>query len=42
MGSAAAQVRSDEGPKEVDGKAMPEPPAERKTDPLGTGVDASG
>src|ERR1700761_6645341 len=36
--SAAAQGRSDDGPpRELDGKAMPEPPAERSAGPIRTG-----
>jgi NAD(P)-dependent dehydrogenase (short-subunit alcohol dehydrogenase family) len=36
-GSAAAQVRSDEGPKELDGKPVPEPPVERSAGPIRQG-----
>src|ERR1700761_3797712 len=36
--SAAAQGRSDDGPpRELDGKAMPEPPAERSAGPIRAG-----
>jgi NAD(P)-dependent dehydrogenase (short-subunit alcohol dehydrogenase family) len=35
--SAAAQVRSDDGPRELDGKPMPEPPAERSAGPIRPG-----
>ena len=36
--SAAAQGRSDDGPpRELDGKAMPEPPAERSAGPIRPG-----
>src|ERR1700761_8008941 len=36
--SAAAQGRSDDGPpRELDGKAMPEPPPERSAGPIRTG-----
>lgn len=38
VGSAAAQPRSDDGPpRELDGKAMPEPPAERSAGPIRAG-----
>jgi short chain dehydrogenase len=38
IGSAAAQGRSDDGPpRELDGKAMPEPPAERSAGPIRPG-----
>src|ERR1700744_6075925 len=38
IGSAAAQRRSDDGPpRELDGKAMPEPPAERSAGPIRPG-----
>jgi NAD(P)-dependent dehydrogenase (short-subunit alcohol dehydrogenase family) len=37
VGSAAAQVQSDTGPKELDGKPMPEPPAERSAGPIRPG-----
>src|SRR6201992_2843886 len=38
VGSAAAQGRSDDGaPRELDGKAMPEPPAERSAGPIRPG-----
>ena len=37
MGSAAGQVRTDEGPKELDGKPMPEAPAERSAGPIRPG-----
>lgn len=37
VGSAAAQVRSDEGPRQLDGKPMPEPPAERSAGPIQPG-----
>jgi hypothetical protein len=37
MGSAAAQVSSDQAPKVLDGKPMPEPPAERSAGPIRPG-----
>src|SRR3984885_389806 len=37
MGSAAAQVSSDQAPKVLDGKPMPEPPPERSAGPIRTG-----
>ena len=38
VGSAAAQGRSDDGPpRELDGKSMPEPPAERSAGPIRPG-----
>src|ERR1700753_3377383 len=38
VGSAAAQGRSDDGaPRELDGKPMPEPPAERSAGPIRPG-----
>ena len=38
VGSAAAQGRSDDGPpRKLDGKAMPEPPAERSAGPIRAG-----
>jgi hypothetical protein len=37
VGSAAAQVRSDNAPKELDGKPMPEPPVERSAGPIRPG-----
>jgi NAD(P)-dependent dehydrogenase (short-subunit alcohol dehydrogenase family) len=37
MGSAAAQVSSDQAPKVLDGKPMPEPPAERSAGPIKPG-----
>ena len=36
-GSAAAQVRSDQAPKELDGKPVPEAPAERSAGPIRPG-----
>ena len=36
-GSAVAQVRSDQGPKELDGKPVPEAPAERSAGPISPG-----
>lgn len=36
-GSAIAQVRSDHGPKELDGKPVPEAPAERSAGPIRPG-----
>ncbi|MHC2336311.1 SDR family NAD(P)-dependent oxidoreductase [Bradyrhizobium sp. USDA 4454] len=35
--SAAAQDRTDDGPRELEGKAMPEPPAERNAGPIRAG-----
>src|SRR6201994_1414553 len=41
VGSAAAQGRSDDGPpRELDGKAMPEPPADRSAGPIRAGRGA--
>src|SRR6201986_2824188 len=37
MGSAAAQVSSDQAPKVLDGKPMPDPPAERGAGPIRPG-----
>src|ERR1700733_1317118 len=37
MGSAAAQVSSDQAPKALDGKPMPEPPEERSAGPIRPG-----
>jgi NAD(P)-dependent dehydrogenase (short-subunit alcohol dehydrogenase family) len=37
MGSAVAQVSSDQAPKVLDGKPMPEPPAERSAGPIRPG-----
>src|SRR6202000_919578 len=37
MGSAAAQVSSDQAPKVLDGRPMPEPPAERSAGPIKPG-----
>lgn len=37
VGRAAAQIRSDTAPKELDGKPMPEPPAERSAGPIRPG-----
>jgi NAD(P)-dependent dehydrogenase (short-subunit alcohol dehydrogenase family) len=37
MGSAVAQVSSDQAPNVLDGKAMPEPPAERSAGPIRPG-----
>jgi NAD(P)-dependent dehydrogenase (short-subunit alcohol dehydrogenase family) len=37
MGSAAAQVSSDQAPKVLDGKPMPEPPPERSAGPIRPG-----
>jgi NAD(P)-dependent dehydrogenase (short-subunit alcohol dehydrogenase family) len=37
MGSAAAQVNSDQAPKILDGKIMPEPPPERSAGPIRPG-----
>jgi NAD(P)-dependent dehydrogenase (short-subunit alcohol dehydrogenase family) len=37
MRFAVAQQRSDEGPKELDGKTVPEPPAERSAGPIQPG-----
>ena len=37
MGSAAAQVSSDQAPKVLDGKPMPEPPRERSAGPIKPG-----
>src|ERR1700761_1024123 len=37
MRFASAQQRSDDGPRELDGKAMPEPPAERSAGPIRPG-----
>ena len=37
IGSAAAQVSSDQAPKVLDGKPMPEPPAERSAGPIRPG-----
>jgi NAD(P)-dependent dehydrogenase (short-subunit alcohol dehydrogenase family) len=37
VGAAAAQVSSDQAPKELDGKPMPEPPPERSAGPIRTG-----
>jgi hypothetical protein len=37
MGSAAARVSSDQAPKVLDGKPMPEPPAERSAGPIRPG-----
>jgi NAD(P)-dependent dehydrogenase (short-subunit alcohol dehydrogenase family) len=37
VGSARAQIRSDDGPRELDGKQMPEPPMERSAGPIRPG-----
>jgi hypothetical protein len=37
VGSAVAQVSSDTAPKELDGKPMPEPPADRSAGPIRPG-----
>src|SRR6201985_3180930 len=37
MGSAAAQVSSDQAPKVLEGNPMPEPPAERSAGPIRPG-----
>jgi len=37
MGPAAAQMRSDDGPRELEGQPMPEPPAERSAGPIRPG-----
>src|SRR4051812_10171759 len=37
MGSATAQRRSDDGPRELEGQPMPEPPAERSAGPIRPG-----
>jgi len=37
VGSAAAQVRSDTSPRELDGKPMPEPPVDRSAGPIRPG-----
>jgi NAD(P)-dependent dehydrogenase (short-subunit alcohol dehydrogenase family) len=37
VGAASAQVQSDTAPKELDGKTMPEPPAERSAGPIRPG-----
>ena len=37
MGSAAAQTRSDDGPRELEGQPMQEPPAERRAGPIRPG-----
>jgi short chain dehydrogenase len=37
VGPVAAQVRSDGGPQELDGKQMPEPPTERSAGPIRPG-----
>src|SRR6201996_2732539 len=37
MGSASAQVSSDQAPKVLDGKPMPEPPTERSAGPIQPG-----
>jgi hypothetical protein len=37
VGSAVAQVSSDTAPKELDGKRMPEPPADRRAGPIRPG-----
>lgn len=37
VGQVAAQIRSDTAPKELDGKPMPEPPAERSAGPIRPG-----
>jgi hypothetical protein len=37
IGSAAAQVSSDQAPKVLDGKPMPEPPPERSAGPIRPG-----
>jgi hypothetical protein len=36
-GAVAAQVRSDGGPKELEGQPMPEPPAEKSAGPIRPG-----
>jgi NAD(P)-dependent dehydrogenase (short-subunit alcohol dehydrogenase family) len=37
MGQAAAQSRSDEGPRQLEGQPVPEPPAERSAGPIRPG-----
>jgi NAD(P)-dependent dehydrogenase (short-subunit alcohol dehydrogenase family) len=39
--SASAQIRSDEGPKELDGQPVPEPPAEQSAGPIRPGRGTS-